>query len=121
MMTVSLRTGDGVDVALYRLNAGAAPAGASARSVLLVHGALSSHTVWQQGGSRNTGLAILLATSGLDIWLAVWRSHGAVVGPCLDHPGLLLDAGAEAECWPLVARWIAAQPATARQATRTAS
>jgi pimeloyl-ACP methyl ester carboxylesterase len=294
MMTVSLRTGDGVDVVLYRLNAGAAPAGASARSVLLVHGAFSSHTVWQRGGSRNTGLAMFLVTSGFDVWLADWRSHGAaarepqphawhfedtirrdaptlagyvrearggaapvwvghsvggaiglahlarepgslaavvtlgtpgpvmgvqrrclalgtialchalgrfparalrmgpedeaalvlaewmewnvrgawrgadgfdylaplrrtrtpllavageadrlfappvacralaqrvgaepatfaVVGPRLDHPGLLLDARADAECWPLVARWIAALPATARQATGTAS
>jgi hypothetical protein len=30
-----------------------------------------------------------------------------VVGPRLNHPGLLLSPRADAECWPLVADWIA--------------
>jgi pimeloyl-ACP methyl ester carboxylesterase len=37
----------------------------------------------------------------------------AVVGPGLSHRGLLLDARADAQCWPLVADWIARRTAPA--------
>jgi len=76
MMTAGVRTGDGVDLVLYRMD----PAGRATSpgtTVLLVHGAFSSHTVWMRGGARNTGLARFLSDSGLDVWLADWRAHGA--------------------------------------------
>ncbi|MGE5759561.1 MAG: alpha/beta fold hydrolase [Gemmatimonadota bacterium] len=80
MMTVTLRSGDDVDLVLYRLDAVAPPSAAAlspARAVLLVHGAFSSHTIWLRGGSRNAGLAVFLSAAGYDVWLADWRSHGS--------------------------------------------
>jgi pimeloyl-ACP methyl ester carboxylesterase len=76
MMTIGVRTGDGVDLVLYRMDPGARTATATV-SVLLVHGAFSSHTVWLRGGTDNTGLARYLAALGCDVWLADWRMHGA--------------------------------------------
>jgi pimeloyl-ACP methyl ester carboxylesterase len=76
MMTAGVRTGDGVDLVLYRMD----PAErrlTPATTVLLVHGAFSSHTVWLRGGSDNTGLARFLSDAGFDVWLADWRAHGA--------------------------------------------
>ena len=80
MMTVTVRTGDGVDLVLYRLDAVTPPSlgdRPAAKTVLLVHGAFSSHTIWLRGGSRNAGLAVFLSAAGYDVWLADWRSHGA--------------------------------------------
>lgn len=76
MMTVGVRTGDGVDLMLYRMDPARRPL-TPTKPVLLVHGAYSSHTVWLRGGSDNTGLARFLSTSGCDVWLADWRAHGA--------------------------------------------
>jgi len=76
MMTIGVRTGDGVDLVLYRMDPVARTA-TPAASVLLVHGAFSSHTVWLRGGTDNTGLARYLSASGCDVWLADWRTHGA--------------------------------------------
>ncbi len=42
------------------------------------------------------------------------RTTFAVVGPDLDHRGLLLDARADERCWPLIADWIARQAASTR-------
>ena len=80
MMTVTVPSRDGVDLVLYRLDAvtpSAAGAHPPARTVLLVHGAFSSHTVWLRGGSRNAGLGVFLSAAGHDVWLADWRSHGS--------------------------------------------
>lgn len=44
----------------------------------------------------------------------------ATVGPQLDHPGLLLDPRADAECWPLVAQWIAGLETSQRRTSRPA-
>lgn len=78
MMTVTVRSADDVDLVLYRLDAAAPrPPDATVRSVLLVHGAFSSHTVWLRGGSRNAGLGVFLSAAGLDVWLADWRTHGS--------------------------------------------
>jgi pimeloyl-ACP methyl ester carboxylesterase len=76
MMTIGVRTGDGVDLVLYRMDPVAGTV-TTAASVLLVHGAFSSHRVWLRGGTDNTGLARYLAASGCDVWLADWRAHGA--------------------------------------------
>jgi pimeloyl-ACP methyl ester carboxylesterase len=76
MMTVGVRTADGVDLVLYRMDP-AERAAAPSTAVLLVHGAFSSHTVWMRGGARNAGLARFLADAGFDVWLADWRAHGA--------------------------------------------
>jgi pimeloyl-ACP methyl ester carboxylesterase len=43
-----------------------------------------------------------------------------VAGPGLDHRGLLLDARADEQCWPLVADWIARLPSPARPPARMA-
>jgi pimeloyl-ACP methyl ester carboxylesterase len=75
-MTIGVRTADGVDLVLYRMDPAAGMV-STAASVLLVHGAFSSHRVWLRGGTDNTGLARYLSTAGCDVWLADWRSHGA--------------------------------------------
>jgi pimeloyl-ACP methyl ester carboxylesterase len=76
MMTVSVRTGDGVDLVLYRMDS-LARTGATGTTVLLIHGAFSSHSVWLRGGAGNAGLAPFLSAAGCDVWLADWRAHGA--------------------------------------------
>jgi pimeloyl-ACP methyl ester carboxylesterase len=76
MMTAGVRTEDGVDLVLYRMDP-AERTVTPATTVLLVHGAFSSHTVWMRGGARNTGLARFLSDAGSDVWLADWRAHGA--------------------------------------------
>jgi pimeloyl-ACP methyl ester carboxylesterase len=76
MMTAGVRTRDGVDLVLYRMDP-AERAGSAATTVLLVHGAFSSHTLWMRGGAHNTGLARFLSDAGFDVWLADWRAHGA--------------------------------------------
>jgi pimeloyl-ACP methyl ester carboxylesterase len=76
MMTAGVRTADGVDLVLYRMDR-AERTLTPATTVLLVHGAFSSHTVWMRGGARNTGIARFLSDLGLDVWLADWRGHGA--------------------------------------------
>jgi oxygen-independent coproporphyrinogen-3 oxidase len=73
MITQTVRTEDGVDLALHHL----APApSASATAVLLVHGAFTSHAVWLRGGAAGSGLAWFLSNRGLDVWLADLRHHG---------------------------------------------
>ncbi len=73
MITLTVRTEDGVDLALHHLTPGPST---SARAVLLVHGAFTSHAVWLRGGAAGNGLARFLRTRGLDVWLADLRHHG---------------------------------------------
>ena len=65
MMTAGVRTADGVDLVLYRMDR-AERTLTPATTVLLVHGTFSSHTVWMRGGARDTGLARFLSDLGLD-------------------------------------------------------
>jgi len=73
MNTLTVRTEDGVELALHHL---APDPSASARAVLLVHGAFTSHAVWLRGGAAGSGLAWFLRARGLDVWLADLRHHG---------------------------------------------
>lgn len=74
MITRTVRTDDGVSLALHRLDAAGR---GDATPVLLAHGAFASHTVWLRGGAHRAGLARFLAERGHDVWLADWRHHGA--------------------------------------------
>jgi alpha-beta hydrolase superfamily lysophospholipase len=76
-MTGSIRrvtTPDGVELALHRLRAyrDGRP------SVLLVHGAFTSHRLWLRSadGAAPGGMAHFLSAAGLDVWLADLRHHG---------------------------------------------
>jgi pimeloyl-ACP methyl ester carboxylesterase len=73
--TRRLRTVDGVELALHRLWDNAPNPGRP--SLLLVHGAFCSHTVWRRGRHPDGGLAQYLAGRGFDVWLADLRHHGA--------------------------------------------
>ena len=67
----TVRTEDGVDLALHRLRAyrDGRPA------ALLVHGAFSNHNVWLRRAHPG-GFAHYLLGRGLDVWLADLRHHG---------------------------------------------
>jgi pimeloyl-ACP methyl ester carboxylesterase len=89
----SVRTADGVRVALHRLRPKAEAALASA---LLVPGTFCNRTFWL--GTREHGFARFLAAAGFDCWVAELRGHGSSQRPplwtmqewvCHDAPALL--------------------------------